>query len=141
MRICLLFIFLFIFLTAGTQTTLVQEAQGIQKEPAFENENKSRTFFGVASYYADKFNGRKTATGATYDHNKLTAACNVLALGTWIQITNLRNNKKIIVQINDRLHPKNKRIVDLSRLAAEKLGYIKRGLTQVRVDVLARKKN
>ncbi|HZH00898.1 MAG TPA: septal ring lytic transglycosylase RlpA family protein [Flavisolibacter sp.] len=141
MRICLLFISIFFSLSAGTQIPSVPETEGMQDTPLLETENKARTYFGVASYYADKFNGRKTATGAIYDHSKLTAACNVLALGTWIQITNLRNNKKIIVQVNDRLHPKNKRIVDLSRLAAEKLGYLKRGLTQVRVDVLVRKKN
>jgi rare lipoprotein A len=99
-----------------------------------------RSYYGTASYYADKFNGRKTANGEVYSHAKLTAACNVLALGTWIRVTNLRNNKTVIVQVNDRLHPKNKRIVDLSKLAAEKLGYISRGLTQVKVEVLGKKK-
>lgn len=102
--------------------------------------NNTKAYYGTASYYADKFNGRKTATGDIYSHTKLTAACNVLALGTWIRVTNLRNNKTVIVQVNDRLHPKNKRIVDLSKLAAEKLGYITRGLTQVKVEVLGKKK-
>lgn len=102
--------------------------------------NTVKAYYGTASYYADKFTGRKTATGDIYDHDKLTAACNVLALGTWIRVTNLKNNKTVIVQVNDRLHPKNKRIVDLSRLAAQKLGYISRGLTQVKVEVLGKKK-
>ena len=101
---------------------------------------EKKAYYGTASYYADKFNGRKTATGDIYSHTKLTAACNVLALGTWIRVTNLRNNKTVIVQVNDRLHPKNKRIVDLSKVAAEKLGYISRGLTQVKVEVLGKKK-
>ena len=99
-----------------------------------------KAYYGIASYYADKFNGRKTATGDIYSHTKLTAACNVLALGTWIRVTNLRNNKTVIVQVNDRLHPKNKRIIDLSKLAAEKLGYTQKGLTQVKVEVLGKKK-
>jgi rare lipoprotein A len=101
---------------------------------------KPKILYGTASYYADKFNGRKTATGHIYSHDKLTAACNVLPLGTWIRVTNLRNNHAVVVQINDRLHPKNKRIVDLSKIAASKLGYIKRGLTQVRVEVLGKAK-
>lgn len=102
----------------------------------------SRTLFGTASYYADKFNGRETANGEIYDGKKMTAACNVLPLGTWIRVTNLANNRFVIVKTNDRLHARMTRIVDLSRIAAEKLGYIGRGLTKVRVEVLARvKKN
>ena len=92
--------------------------------------------YGIASFYAKKFHGRKTATGEIYKHEKYTAACNVLPLNTWIKVTNLKNNKTIIVKINDRLHPKNKRLVDLSKSAAEKLGYVSRGLTKVKVEVL-----
>lgn len=99
-----------------------------------------KTYYGQASYYADKFNGRKTANGDIYDSNKMTAACNVLPLGTWIRVTNLRNNRSVIVRTNDRLHPRMKRVVDLSRTAAEKLGYVNRGLVQVKVEVLGRKK-
>lgn len=122
--------------SAIAQLASIEEKSNNQDEVHISNEGKARSFFGMASFYADKFNGRKTATGATYDHAKFTAACNVLALGTWIRVTNLRNNKSVIVQINDRLHPKNKRIVDLSKVAAEKLGYISRGLTQVKLEVL-----
>ena len=57
-------------------------------------------------------------------------------MGTWIRVTNLKNNKSVIVKTNDRLHARMKRVVDLSRAAAEKLGYIKRGLTQVKVEVI-----
>ena len=92
----------------------------------------------IASYYAEKFVGKRTANGEIYSHNKLTAACNKLPLGTWIRVTNLRNQKSVVVKINDRLHPKNTRIVDMSRVAAEKLGFIKRGLTQVKVEVLGK---
>ncbi len=101
---------------------------------------KAKALFGIASYYADKFIGRKTATGAIYSHAKATAACNILPLGTWIRVTNLKNKRSVIVQVNDRLHPKNKRIVDMSRSGAEKLGYIGRGLTQVKVEVVEKKK-
>src|SRR5688500_15330772 len=91
---------------------------------------------GVASYYHSKFQGRVTASGEIYDQEKLTAAHNRLPLGTRIKVTNLRNKRSIIVKVNDRLHHRNKRLVDLSRAAASKLGYIGRGITRVRVEVL-----
>ena len=97
---------------------------------------KPKILFGIASYYADKFDGRETANGEVYDHKKLTAACNVLPLGTWIRVTNILNNRSVVVRTNDRLHIKMKRLVDLSRSAAELLGYTKRGITQVKVEVL-----
>jgi rare lipoprotein A len=99
---------------------------------------KGKSHFGIASYYADKFEGRKTASGEIYYGKRLSAACNVLPLGTLIRVTNLRNKKKVIVKVNDRLHPKNKRIVDMSKSAAELLGYTKRGLTEVKVEVLTK---
>jgi rare lipoprotein A len=94
------------------------------------------TIFGQASYYANKFTGRPTASGELYYHNKFTAACNVLPLGTTVKVTNLSNKKSVVVKINDRLSKKVNRIVDLSRLAATKLDYIQKGLTRVKVEVL-----
>jgi rare lipoprotein A len=91
---------------------------------------------GVASYYHSKFQGRITASGELYDQNKMTAAHNRLPMGTMIKVTNLRNKRSVIVKVNDRLHHRNKRLVDLSRAAATKLGYIGRGITRVRVEVL-----
>lgn len=99
----------------------------------------SRILYGQASFYAAKFVGRKTATGEIFSQGNLTAACNVLPLGTWIRITNLHNGKAIVVRTNDRLHPKTRRIVDLTKTGAQKLGYIKRGLTRVKVEVLNQK--
>ena len=97
-----------------------------------------RVLYGMASFYANKFNGRRTALGEIFSQSKLTCACNVLPLGTWIRVTNLHNGKTVIVKTNDRLHPKMKRIIDLSRAAATKLGYIGRGLTRVKVEVLGK---
>jgi rare lipoprotein A len=91
---------------------------------------------GVASYYHSKFQGRITASGELYDQEKMTAAHNRLPLGTRIKVTNLRNKRSVIVRVNDRLHHRNTRLVDLSRAAATKLGYIGRGITRVRVEVL-----
>ena len=102
------------------------------------NKKAKRVFYGMASFYANKFNGRKTATGEIFNQKKLTCACNVLPLGTWIRVTNLRNNLKVVVKTNDRIHPKVRRVVDLTRAAAEKLGFIEGGLTRVKVEVMGR---
>ncbi len=101
---------------------------------------KPKLIYGTASYYSNSFNGKKTANGEIYSHKKMTAACNVLPLGTWIRVTNLRNGKSVVVKTNDRLHTRMKRVVDLSRKAADKLDYVKSGLTRVRVEVIGKKK-
>jgi rare lipoprotein A len=95
--------------------------------------------FGIASYYSDKFEGRKTFTDEIFCQDSLTAASNTLPMHIWVRVTNLHNHLTVIVQINDKMHPRNRRLIDLSRAAAEKLGFAGRGLTRVRVDVLGRK--
>lgn len=101
-----------------------------------EERSKTTILYGQASYYHDMFHGRLTANGEVFSQSKMTAACNSLPLGTWIKITNLRNNKSITLKTNDRLHPKTTRLVDLSRVAAKQLGFIRAGLTRVKVEVL-----
>ena len=115
-----------------------------QQKTAINNKKsksaKSDTLYGVASFYADKFNGRETASGEIFSQDKLTCACNILPLGTWLDVTNLSNGKSVKVIVNDRLHPKMKRLVDLSKSAAKKLGYLSHGLVKVKVVVLHPKK-
>ena len=101
---------------------------------------RDKVQYGIASYYHSKFNGRKTASGDIYDEKKFTAAHNGLPLRTWVKITNLSNNRSVVVRINDRMHPKNKRLVDLSRAAASRLGYIGKGLVRVKLEVLGKKR-
>ena len=100
-----------------------------------KQQKAKRVFYGNASYYANKFDGRKTANGDIFNQNKLTCACNVLPLGSWIKVTNLRNGRTVVVLTNDRLHPKMRRVVDLSRAAAVKLDFISRGVTRVKVEL------
>jgi rare lipoprotein A len=100
------------------------------------HQKKERVQYGTASYYANKFQGRPTASGELYDKNKMTCAHNSLPMGTWVKVTSLRNKRSVIVRVTDRLHHRNKRIVDLSRIAAAKLGYLKRGLAKVKLEVL-----
>jgi rare lipoprotein A len=95
-----------------------------------------KTENGSASYYADKFHGRTTANGEKYDKNKMTAAHKKLPFGSVVRVVNLNTNKSVTVRINDRGPFVKGRIIDLSRVAAEKLGLIQAGVLKVRVEVL-----
>ena len=95
---------------------------------------------GIASFYDNKFEGRKTSTGERFTQKRMTAACNKLPLNHWVKVTNLSNGRSIVLRINDRMHPKNRRLIDLSRTAAAKLGYLGKGLTKVEVEDLGKKK-
>lgn len=91
---------------------------------------------GVASYYGGMFNGRKTANGEIFNENLYTAAHKTLALGSYALVTNLRNNRKVIVKINDRGPFSKARIIDLSKGAAREIGMIHSGVAQVKVEAL-----
>ena len=94
---------------------------------------------GIASFYSANLDGTKTATGEVFRNSKFTAASNNLKLNTWVKVTNLSNNKSVVVRINDRMHPlmkKKGRVIDLSRLAAKKLDFMKKGLTKVKLEVI-----
>jgi rare lipoprotein A len=96
----------------------------------------AQTQTGKASFYADKFEGSPTASGEKYRHSKLTAAHKTLPFGTRVRVTNLSNNQTVDVVINDRGPYVDGRVIDLSKSAAEKLGFINQGLTDVKIDVL-----
>lgn len=91
---------------------------------------------GKASFYADKFEGTATASGERYRHNKLTGAHKTLPFGTRVKVTNLNNNQSVEVVINDRGPYVENRIIDLSKSAAEKLGFINQGLADIRLEVI-----
>lgn len=97
---------------------------------------KGKVEKGEASYYADKFHGRPTASGEKYNKKAFTAAHKTLPFGTKVRVTNLKNNKSVDVIINDRGPFKAGRIIDLSRAAAEKIGLINDGVAKVTVEVL-----
>ena len=91
---------------------------------------------GMASYYHDYFQGKRTASGELYDQRKMTAAHKSLPIGTLVKVTNLENEKSVIVRINDRGPYVRTRVIDLSKLAAIQLGFVQKGSTQVSVEVL-----
>jgi rare lipoprotein A len=99
------------------------------------------TVRGEATFYANTFEGRRTASGIPFRQNQLVAAHRAYPFGTLLRVTNLRNDRSVNVRVVDRgphgatAHARNT-IIDLSRRAAERLGYISAGRAQVRVEVL-----
>ncbi|MDQ5898167.1 MAG: rare lipoprotein [Pseudomonadota bacterium] len=91
---------------------------------------------GAASYYANKFHGRKTASGETLDNTELTMAHRTLPLGTLVKVTNLANDTSVVVRVNDRGPYASSRVADLSRAAAEKLKMIQRGIVEVALHIV-----
>ncbi|MEM9921758.1 MAG: septal ring lytic transglycosylase RlpA family protein [Bacteroidota bacterium] len=94
--------------------------------------------YGIASYYSDAFHGRKTASGELYDKNKLTAAHKELEYGTIIKVTRLDNKSSVRVRINDNGPYIKGRIVELSRKAAERIGIIRDGHAEVKIEVVGK---
>ena len=91
---------------------------------------------GIASWYGPGFHGKKTANGEIFDENGFTAAHRTLQLPSLAKVTNLGNNRSVIVRINDRGPYAHKRVIDLSKRAAKELGFIKQGTARVKIEIL-----
>lgn len=95
----------------------------------------SNTLTGIASYYAAKFHGRRTASGEIFNTNAMTAAHLTLPFGTKLKVTNLKNGQSVVVRVNDRGPHVRGRIIDLSVAAAKKIGLVHAGTTRVKLEV------
>ena len=97
---------------------------------------------GLASYYGPGFHGQETASGEIFDQRKMTAAHRTLPLGTVVRVTNLENGRRVELRVTDRgPYGRNYRkgtIIDVSKGAARRLGFIRDGLVRVRVEVIRR---
>ncbi len=91
---------------------------------------------GQASYYSSRHHGRRTASGERFDMHALTAAHRSLPFGSKVRVTNVKNQRSVVVRINDRGPYARGRIIDVSRKAAERLGMLGSGVTQVRLERL-----
>jgi len=121
------------FLTVSLASCLVSQSSS-QKSPSKPKKGENWiTEKGEASYYADKFHGKPTASGQKYDKRKYTAAHRTLPFGTEVEVTNLKNGKSVMVQINDRGPHKKSRIIDLSRAAAIEIDLIQAGIAPVEI--------
>ena len=116
---------LFAALLAGCSAPQPETTQGDDRTPS-----------GLASYYADKYQGKKTASGERFDQQANTAAHRTLPFGTRVKVTNVRNGKSVTVRINDRGPFVKGRIIDLSRSAFAAIGDPRAGVISVRIEVL-----
>lgn len=91
---------------------------------------------GLASWYGEVWQGRKTASGEIYDQNLMTACHRSLPFGTLVRVINLKNHRSVVVKINDRGNLSSHRVIDLSSAAAEKIGLLRAGLAPVRLEVV-----
>ena len=113
----------------GEPTQTAAAKTFIAKEPATAET-------GVASYYADQYHGKPTASGEVFDMHALTAAHRSYKFGTRVKVTHLGNNRSVIVRINDRGPFTQGRVIDLSVAAAEELQMIKSGLANVKIEIV-----
>lgn len=91
---------------------------------------------GLASFYSNAFEGRTTSSGAIFSNSEFTAAHRTLPFGTEVKVTNLENNKSVMVTITDRGPFIGDRIIDLSQAAASALEFIDRGVVEVRLEAV-----
>lgn len=100
------------------------------------NDGTTDAVMGMCSYIASSLNGNLTASGEIYDETELTAAHRTYPFGTRLRVTNLSNHRQVVVRINDRGPFIEGRILDVSLKAAKKLGFVRKGVTRVKIEVL-----
>ena len=117
-----------------------QQKKEILEQQAQKNNTKRgkhrKVMTGISSFYAEDFHGKLTANGEVYDMYGVTAAHKTLPLNTVCRVTNLINNKSLILRINDRGPYVKGRILDCSYGAAKKLDFIQQGTTEVKIEVI-----
>ena len=122
------------FLIAVTAAPLRADDPDFDPGPAYAFSKLNEV--GIGSWYGPGFHGRVTASGEIYDQNKLTAAHPTLPMSSWIKVTNLSNNRSVLLRVNDRGPYAGGRIVDVSHRAAQVLDFEKRGLAKLLVEVV-----
>jgi rare lipoprotein A len=119
--------------------TLLSDKNQKNVEQSLSNPDCTNGKKGIATYYAKKYRGKRTASGARYSPQKLTAAHQSLPLGTKVKIVNLDNQNEVHVTVNDRCRKRSFPFIDLSRAAAKKLGFFGKGTAQVLIIPLDEK--
>lgn len=126
-----------------TERSVPKAAPAPKKRPSVTMPAKTtgKTYTGGASYYADHFQGKKTASGELYDREENTAAVRMNALplpfGTMVEVSSIKNNKSVIVRVNDKMGDHAKAIIDLSYTAAKAIGVTIDGRAEVTVRVIS----
>jgi len=127
-RIAVRLLVAMVFLLGGT-------ADAASTKKAAATPLKSQT--GIAVIYADNLQGHKLTSGSTYDKDAVTAAHRSLPFGTKVRVTNLKNDKSVVVEVNDRGPHGKGQVIEVSRKAAEELDFVKEGKTRVKLEVVS----
>jgi rare lipoprotein A len=121
----------------ATATTPGVVANATPQMSALVQKQHSKLLKGIASWYGDHFDGRKTASGETFSQDEMTACHPTLPFGTEVRVVNLRNHKSVVVRITDRAELVKGRVIDLSHAAADRLNMTKAGVARVSIEVLS----
>lgn len=119
-----------------SNTTQTYQVKGEVYTTRTHQDAKDYSKEGIASYYHNKFNGRRTSSGELYNSTLYTAAHKTLPLNSYAVVTNMNNQRKVIVRINDRGPFSKNRIIDLSHAAAKEIGIIGNGMGMVKIEAL-----
>ena len=114
----------------------VEKVEQTENLNSYKNYTVIETVTGVASFYADKYHGRLTSNGETYNMYGLTAAHPSYTHNTILRVINLSNNKSVIIRVNDRMPKRPDRIIDLSYGTALELDMVEDGITEVKLEIL-----
>src|SRR5690554_4557690 len=117
--------------------SLIWINNGMAQSPYFGNDSLLVIQQGTASFYGKRFHKKKTASGEIFDMNDYTVAYKHLPFGTLLKVTNLKNGHEVFVKVNDRLPKHSRRIIDLSRTAADQLDMIRDGVASVQLIALS----
>lgn len=139
MKYLIILFSIFVITSCGASKKFTSDKQ-IEYDHSSELSFDNFEFFeqGIASYYAEKYHGRKTASGETYDMNDFTAAHPTLPFGIVLLVINIQNEKSVVVRVNDRMPDFKGRVIDLSLAAAKKIDMIKDGITEVKIYKMKR---
>ena len=91
---------------------------------------------GTASYYSSSMNGHKTSSGEVFQNSGFTAAHKTLPLGSYVRVTNLKNDSTVVLKVNDRLSKSSSHVIDVTLAAAKKLNFVRNGIATVSVEIL-----
>ncbi len=133
---CLICILTIVVFTACSPSARFSSKRLTPTAHAASELNQGSTIYGEASYYADQFHGKITANGEIFDMNEISAAHKTLPFNTKLKVTNLDNNRSVIVRVNDRGPYKKGRILDLSYRAAQEIGMLDTGVANVKITIL-----
>lgn len=132
----------FLHPVSGQTDSIRTDSTQTQNAPKVVSTDSLKPYFpvyvdsGIASWYGPKWKGRLTASGEYFDPDSMTAAHKTLPFGTIVKVTNVSNDSVIYVRITDRLPKKSSRSIDLTPVAAKKLGFYSKGLQKVRMEAV-----